>query len=40
MRTHILRVVVLLSAFSFPFFVQGQTRDAMPSVAKLARALP
>lgn len=33
MRTRILRVVVLLSAFSFPSFVGGQTRNATPSVA-------
>src|SRR2546425_699222 len=32
MLTRLLRVVVLLSAFSFPFFAQGQTRDAAPSV--------
>lgn len=33
MRTRIVRVVVLLSAFSFPFVAQGQRRDAVPSVA-------
>src|SRR2546422_2973502 len=33
MRTRILRVVVLLSAFCFPFFAQGQARDAAPTVA-------
>lgn len=33
MLTRLLRVVVLLSAFSFPFFAQGQTRNATPSVA-------
>jgi hypothetical protein len=32
MRTRILRVVVLLSAFCFPFFAQSQTSDAVPSV--------
>jgi hypothetical protein len=33
MRTRILRVVVLLSAFSFPFFARGQKSDGVPSVA-------
>jgi hypothetical protein len=33
MRTDILRVVVLLSAFSSPFTAQSQTRDSVPSVA-------
>src|SRR6266704_2857903 len=32
MRTRMLRVVVLLSGFSFPFFAQGQTRNSVPSV--------
>ena len=32
MRTRMLRVVVLLSGFSFPFFAQGQTRNPVPSV--------
>lgn len=39
MRTRILRVVVVLSAFSFPSFVGGQTRNATPSLAANERAL-
>jgi hypothetical protein len=32
MRTSILRVALLLSAFSFPFLANGQGPDTVPSI--------